>query len=190
MPETIKWGPKSCVIESSKIISFSGLKITQSAKTETQSSSGNSVVNVKGKDALNVAFSTTYLVAAGVDPYAHLEEWLSLVGQAHPLYIGGKRIGPQKMTLQSVEVSNTRHTNKGEFLGIDVAIALKEYTTEQTVKPTASAKKASGSSSGSKSSSSGLKKKVEAMKATATKSEKSLRKPKGGAKSSRLEMLN
>lgn len=186
MPETIKWGPKSCVIESSRVIPFSGLKITQSAKTETQTSDGNSVVNVKGKDALNVAFSVTYLVAAGVDPYANLEEWLSLVGQAHPLYIGGKRIGPEKLTLQSVEVSNTRHTNKGEFLGIDVAIALKEYTAGQVTKPAASTKKSSGSKSGGSGT---LKNKVDAMKATATKSEKSLRKPGGAQKTSREAML-
>lgn len=184
MPTTASWGPKSFVIEVSKIIPFSGLKITQSVKTETQTSSGSSVVNMKGKDAMNVAFTTTYLAAAGVDPYAHLEEWLSLIGQSHPLYIGGKRIGPQKLTLQSVEVSNTRHTNKGEFLGIDVAIALKEYATEQTTKNAAS----SGSSSG--------KKKSKAMNATASKSDKAQRSPRkakrggSGTTNNKVVMLN
>lgn len=163
------WGPKSFVVDGSKIIPLSGLKITQAVKTETQTSSGNSVANIKGKDALNVSFTTTYLVAAGVDPHAQLDEWLSLVGQAHPLYIGGKRIGPQKLTLQNVEVSNTRHTNSGDFLGIDVAITLKEYATEQTTKSSkGNSKKASD------------KKKYDAINATAGSADRASHNPRAG----------
>ena len=185
MPTSVKWGPKSCEISTSRIIPFSGLKITQAAKTETQTNtSGGSVVNVKGRDAMSVALTVKYLAAAGVDPHAQMEEWLALVGKAYPLYIGGKRIGPAELTLKNVEVANTFHTNSGDILGLDVALTFQEFATEQTVKPAASTKKASGSSG-----SSSLKKKVEAMKATASKPEKSLRKPRG-EKSSRLEMLN
>lgn len=183
MPTAVKWGPKSCVIESSRIIPFSGLKITQAAKTETQTNtSGGSVVNVKGRDAMNVSLTVKYLATAGVDPHAQMEEWLALVGKAYPLYIGGKRIGPAELTLKNVEVANTFHTNSGDILGLDVALTFQEFATEQTVKPAASGSKSSGSGS--------LKKKVEAMKATASKPEKSMRKP-GGAKKSIMEaMLN
>ena len=185
MPTSVTWGPKSCEISASKIIPFSGLKITQAAKTETQTNtSGGSVVNVKGRDALNVSLSVQYLAAAGVDPHAQMEEWLALVGKAYPLYIGGKRIGPAELTLKNVDCSEVGHTNSGELLGLTVALSFQEFSTGQTTK-----KSSGSSSSGSLQKKVDEAKKAAAMSATPTKAEKSLRKPTGNPKSSRGEML-
>ena len=176
MPTTAKWGPMQFVVTSSKIIPLSGLKITQAVKTETQTNSnGNSVTNIKGKGAMAINFSTTYLASAGVDPRAKFEEWLALVGKAHPLYIGGKRVGPKQLTLENVEISNTKHTNGGAFLAVEVAVSLKEYADETTTKTTT--KKSSSKSSSAKSSSKAATKatiaaKKQAMESTASKQDK------------------
>ena len=177
MPITAKWGPMQFVVTSHQIVPLSGLKISQSVKTETQTSSdGDSVTNVKGKDAMSISFSTTYLASAGVDPRSKFEKWLELVGKAYPLYIGGKRVGPKQLTLEKVEITNTKHTNGGAFLAAEVAVSLKEYSSETTTKTTTkkSSKKSSSKSSGSskEATKAAISEKKQAMESTASTQDK------------------
>ena len=182
MPITAKWGPMQFVVTSHQIVPLSGLKISQSVKTETQTSSdGDSVTNVKGKDAMSISFSTTYLASAGVDPRSKFEKWLELVGKAYPLYIGGKRVGPKQLTLEKVEITNTKHTNGGAFLAAEVAVSLKEYSSETTTKTTtkkssskSSSKKSSSKSSGSskEATKAAISEKKQAMESTASTQDK------------------
>jgi hypothetical protein len=79
-----------------------------------------------------MSFSATYIRAAGVDPRAKYEQWESLLGKVHPLYIGGKRFGPAKMMLKSISISDLLLSNNGDFLRVTVSVNLEE---EKVSKP-------------------------------------------------------
>lgn len=172
MPVTGYWGPKQFVVSEQKIIPVDGLKISQAVKVETQNAAdGNSVSNIKGKDAMEVSMKVSYYVQVGADPISEMNGWLNLLGQSHPLYIGSQQIGSTNLTLQKVQVEDEIHNNKGEFFGLVVAIALKELSsTSGSVK-----------SSGSQKSSSGSGDKTSALRASPSQDEKKEKNPRGGS---------
>ena len=177
MPVTGYWGPKQFVVSDQKIIPVDGLKISQAVKVETQNAAdGNSVSNIKGKDAMEVSMKVAYYVQAGANPISEMNGWLNLLGQSHPLYIGSQQIGSKNLTLQKVQVEDEIHNNKGEFFGLVVAIALKELSSTST--PTASN---STKSSGSKKSPSGSGDKTSALRASPSQDEKKEKNPRGGS---------
>ena len=128
MQYTANWGPKGFVVSANKIVPLMDLKSSVSVRTETQTdASGTSQTNQKGRELQKITLSTIYLRAAGVDPRAQVEEWEALVGQSHPLMIGGRRFGPAKMMLKGVN-SDLTTGNDGTFLQADVAFTFEEYT--------------------------------------------------------------
>lgn len=179
MPVTGHWGPKQFVVAQSKIIPVEGLKISQAIKVETQNAAdGDSVSNIKGKDAMEVAMKVAYYAPAGANPISEMNGWLNLLGKSHPLYIGSHQIGSKNLTLQKVQIEDELHTNSGDFLGLSVAITLKEFTSGKST--------SSGSSGSSRSTgtSSGSGDKTAALRASPSQEEKEEKNPrKSGGRS-------
>lgn len=168
MPVTGYWGPKQFVVAEKKVIQFDGLKISQSVKMETQNAAdGDSVSNIKGKDAMEVSMKVAYYASVGANPISEMNGWFNLLGKSHPLYIGSQQIGAKNMTLQKVQVEDEIHNNKGDFLGLAVAITLKEF----------SGGSATSASRSSKSSTSGDK--TSALRASPSAEEKRDKNPRG-----------
>ena len=123
-----RWGPKGFLCTPNKVVPFEGFGTNISAKTENQeSNSGKDKTVIKGLELETMSFSTVYVKGAGVDPWAQVEEWRSLVKKAYPLYIGGKRFGPDKMLLKGVSVKETVFDNSGVMQSVSIDISLEEY---------------------------------------------------------------
>lgn len=175
MPVTGYWGPKQFVVSDKKIIPFDGLKISQAVKVETQNNAnGNSVSNIKGKDAMEVSMKVAYYAPAGANPVSEMNGWLNLLGKSHPLFVGSQQIGSGSLTLQKVQIDDEMHNNKGDFLGLVVSVTMKEFTNGSTTS-------ASGASSGSKKSSSGSADKTSALRASPSQEEKQEKNPRGSS---------
>ena len=132
MTYTARWGPKGFLVSPTKIVPIDGLSASVAVKSDGDS--GSSPTGARALEPQKITFGATYLRAAGVDPLAQFEEWKSLVGQAHPLYIGDKRFGPAKMMLSSVEMSDVLLTNSGEFLKVMLSISMEEYVSDPATK--------------------------------------------------------
>lgn len=182
MEYTALWGPKGFIISPSKIVPLMDLTTAIAVKADNgNDTSGTAVTNVRGRELQKVSLSTLYVRGAGVDPRGQIAEWEAVVGQSYPLYIEGKRFGPPKLTLKSVDVSDVLLSNTGKFLQCAIAVNFEEYT-----EPTAP-KKSSGSSASSGNSASAAKaaetynkiteQKKEALNATAKPLDKATKKP-------------
>ena len=134
MEYTALWGPKGFIVSPSKIVPLLDLTTAFAVKTESGSdASGTATTNTMGRELQTVSLSTLYVRGAGVDPRGQIEEWRAQVGKSYPLYIEGKRFGPAKLMLKSVNVSNVRLTNTGKFLQCTVALQFEEYSNETTI---------------------------------------------------------
>lgn len=132
-----RWGPKGFLCTPKKVVPFESFSSTIAAKTKNQEAEwGKDKIEVRGMELEKMAFSTVYVKCAGVDPWAQVEEWRSLVRKVYPLYIGGKRFGPDKMILKEVGVSETVFNNEGVLLSVRLDISLEEYADEQTTATT------------------------------------------------------
>ena len=191
MGNMAKWGSKVFKVSPSQVVSIVGLTTSVSVKSDTQNdTSGTSKSNSKGLELQPVEFSATYLSALGVDPRAQLESWNSLVGKSNPLYIGGKRFGPQKLTLKKVTASDIMLATDGKMIGVTLKFSFEQYS-KQTGTSSGTKKKSSTSSKSSKDGvdANAAKKaaatykatveKTKALKATASKEDKAAKKTVG-----------
>lgn len=148
MQYTASWGPKGFLVSADKIVPFINLTSTVSVKADTQNdTSGTSKTNTKGRELQPITFSTIYLLAAGVDPRAQVEEWESLVGESNPLIVGGRKFGPDLLMLESVSTTEILTDNFGNFLQAKVDLTFKEYSDTATAKVTQAASASTGASS-------------------------------------------
>ena len=132
-----RWGPKGFLCTPKKVVPFEGFSTTIAAKTKNQENTkGKDKTQIQGLELEKMSFSTTYVKGAGVDPLAQVEEWRSLVKKAYPLYIGGKRFGPDKMLLTEVGVDDTVFSNDGVLLSVRLDISLEEYADGKTTATT------------------------------------------------------
>lgn len=112
-----RWGPKGFIISTNKIVALEGLTTSYTLKRDTNTDTeGTAATNTKGKELQPISFSARYAKALGTDPRGQLDEWEKEVGNAYPLYIGGKLFGPKKLQLESVSVSETSFANDGTLL--------------------------------------------------------------------------
>ena len=202
MGNMAKWGSKVFKVSPSKVLPIEGLTTTVSVKSDTQNdTSGTNKSNSKGLELQPVEFSATYLRALGVDPLAELNSWNSLVGKTNPLYIGGKKFGPAKLTLKKVAASDILlSTVDGTMIQCTLKFSFEQYSKQtgtssgtSTKSTSSSSKKSTSSSSSSKktttSSTSASKKaaatyaatvaKQKALKAAASKEDKAAKKTGG-----------
>lgn len=125
-----RWGPKGFILSPEKIVPLFDLATSVALKSDNGTdTSGAVATNSKGREPQTIEFATTYFKSLNVDPRAQYEEWESLVGTSHPLLIGGKRFGAEKMQLKSINLSDVQLTPTGEFLCATISIVLEECAT-------------------------------------------------------------
>lgn len=124
------WGPKSFFTSPSRIVPFSDFSTSVKLKADSENdTSGTEPTNTRGRELQPVSFSTVYFRAAGNDPMAEFNSWVSLVGMYYPLYVGGRRVGPaERFTLQSVEASDMQQAENGTVLSLAVSLSFIEYS--------------------------------------------------------------
>ena len=167
-----KWGKKGFLVSPTKIVPFTDFKTGKKLKSDSNNdTSGKKPTNTRGIEAQEMSFSVKYLSAAGVNPRAQYEEWCGEIGKSYPLYIEGKRFGPAKMMLQSVDLGESLFSPSGAFIGLTLSISLVEDTTKATA-----ARKSTATTSASKKAAAKyeetVKAKKEAMNATPSKEDK------------------
>lgn len=129
------WGPKGFIVSDQKIAVLQGLSTSLTLKEDSENdTSGTQPTNTRGRELRPISFSVTYMAAAGVDPRAQIEEWESLLGEAYPLMIGGRRFGPPKMKLKQVDSSDIRLTNSGGMICATVSLSFEEFSEGKTSK--------------------------------------------------------
>lgn len=136
-----QWGPKGFLVSPEKIVTFNGFSTSIELSDDSQNdTSGKAPTNTKGKKKQIINMSITYVRSAGVDPRGQFEEWESLVGKANPLYIGGKRFGPENIQLKKIDLSGLQLANDGTFLTATIAVSFEEYVVPKATTSTGSAK--------------------------------------------------
>ena len=139
MGYTARWGPKGFLVSTNKVVPFEGLTTSFALKSDNnKDANGTSTANTRGMELQPISFSTHYHRAMGVIPLAQIEEWKSLVGASHPLYLNGKRFGPAKVKLKSDEVSDIKTDNAGNILSCAMSFSFEEDTSTSTTNATTS----------------------------------------------------
>ena len=129
-----KWGPKGFLVSPAKIAAIEGLMTSATLKSDSQNdTSGTAPTNTRGREAVSISFAVNYIRAAGVDPRAQKEEWESLLGKSYPFYVGGKRFGPELLTLKQVDFEITLDNNGG-FVSVVASVILEEHSDGKTSK--------------------------------------------------------
>lgn len=127
------WGPMGFLVSPQKIIALENFTTSVTLKEDSENdTSGTPPTNTRGRQLIPMSFSETCHASAGVDPLARYSLWSSLIGNAYPLLIGGKRIGPARMKLKNVAMSDTAFTVSGDFIQATISITLEEWSEENT----------------------------------------------------------
>ena len=171
-----RWGPMGFLVSPTKIVPFEDFKSSITLKTDNGNDSKNSATNSRGLELQSMTFSTTYIMAAGVDPRERLAAWGELVGDVNPLYIGSKRFGPSDMQLTKVDIADLVTSDKGDFLSLTLNITLQEKTQKTTKASSSSSKKGKSNSSKAASTYQKTVEKKKAMQATAATDERNRKK--------------
>lgn len=197
-----KWGPKTFLTSPGKIIPFMGFSTSVTLKADSENdTSGTEPTNTRGRELQPFSCSTTYFRAAGNDPLAEFNSWVSLVGLYYPLYVGGRRIGPaERFILQSVDASDMQQAEDGTVLSLTLSFSFTEYSEGKSSKLADVSGGSSGSATGDSTTTTDVVRDEseslaysaanagrkaahqEAMKATASKADKSEKKTGGGGR--------
>lgn len=126
------WNGMRWEVSNSQIAYLEALTTAYSIDTDTNADKeGQKPTESVGLNLIEVSFNTTYRVESGTsDIKGILEKWKSMIGIAAPLIIGNSIFGPDKMQLQSVNVSNVELSPKGVIRAATCAFKLKEFAEE------------------------------------------------------------
>lgn len=126
------WNGMRWEVSSRQIAYLESLTTAYSIDTDTNADKeGQKPTESVGLNLIEVSFNTTYRVESGTsDIKGVLEKWKSMIGVAAPLIIGNSIFGPDKMQLQSVNVSNVELSPKGVIRAATCAFKLKEFAEE------------------------------------------------------------
>jgi len=181
MGYTARWGPKGFLISSNKVVPFEGLTTSFTLKSDNnKDANGTATANTRGMELQPISFSTHYHRSMGVIPLAQIEEWKTLVGASHPLYLNGRRFGPAKVKLKSVEVSDIKTDNAGNILSCAMSFSFEEDTNTSSTNATTASKAASSGSTAGKAKTTydaTVAEKKAAMSATSSTDDKAAKNP-------------
>lgn len=163
------WGIKKFEINPQKIYPFSDFSTAFKLKTDANAdTSGTSPTNTRGRELEQITCSTRLLASAGVLVRNEFGSWRKLVGEAHPLIIGGASFGVGNFQLESVSISETELDMNGNFIAATLSFTFTEYIPANAA---ATAKATATSNSGAGAS------KEQAMSVTASADDKKKKSP-------------
>ena len=139
MATMAKWGPKTWAVSAKKVVALEGLGFSY-----TQISDGTddkkTTAGKRGTELLPLSFTTMLHSGAGVDVWAEIASWKSLVTKVNYFYLNGKNLGP-KLQLRKVDVSETKLDDFGRLRLAKLSFEFKEYDeTTTSVKVSTSAR--------------------------------------------------
>ena len=127
------WGPMGFVVSPQKIITLEKFTTSMTLKEDSENdTSGTEPTNTRGRELVPMAFSETCVAAAGIDPLQRYNLWCALLGEAYPLMIGANRIGPARMKLKNVSMSDVTLSAKGDIIRATLSISLEEWSEGKT----------------------------------------------------------
>lgn len=127
------WGPMGFIVSPQKIITLEKFTTSMTLKEDSENdTSGTEPTNTRGRNLIPMAFSETCVSAAGVDPLQRYNTWGALLGEAYPLMIGVNRIGPPRMKLKSVSMSDVTLSASGAIIQATLSISLEEWSEGKT----------------------------------------------------------
>ncbi|MEK3996672.1 phage tail protein [Psychrobacillus sp. FSL K6-2365] len=124
------FGNVKFVSNSKKILTFSDMKYDSTVRNEKHGVIGRKPIKEYiGPELDTVSFTILLSAANGVKPRTELEVWHRMKHrqEARLLVIGGKILGTDKWTVESVSSSWDIIWNKGELYSCKVDITLEEY---------------------------------------------------------------
>ncbi len=126
------WNGMRWEVSGRQIAYLESLTTAYSIDTDTNADKeGQKPTESVGVSLMEVSFNTTYRIETGTsDIRSVLEQWKAMIGTAAPLIIGNAIFGPDKMQLQSVNVSNVELSPKGIIRAATCAFKLKEFSEE------------------------------------------------------------
>lgn len=127
------WGPMGFIVSPQKIITLEKFTTSMTLKEDSENdTSGTEPTNTRGRNLIPMAFTETCVAAAGVDPLQRYNTWGALLGEAYPLMIGVNRIGPPRMKLKSVSMSDVMLSASGAIIQATLSISLEEWSEGKT----------------------------------------------------------
>lgn len=131
MGKIANWGKTiTFEVSSKKTLTFGKLKRTVSARWKVHNLIGQKPKGeFAGADASGITLEAVLAAERGVKPRKVLEELEEACenGLVDYLYVGGKKIGINKMYLESIEESWDEIWNEGELVKATVALTFAEY---------------------------------------------------------------
>lgn len=123
-----KWGPMKWNVNPHTVLAIQGLSFSfAQVADENTSTEEKKTTNERGTELMPLSFSTVLHSGAGVDVRAEVEKWEKLVTCAYPLYLDGKKLGPARLQLRKVSVSDVKLDNSGRMLLATLSFEFKEY---------------------------------------------------------------
>jgi hypothetical protein len=111
-----QWQGKTWEVSQKRVVTLSGLVTTYAVKTENSAdASGQSATRVTGMALQGLSFETVLSDSLGVNVESELVSWKALVGQSGPFLLAGKRFGPERFLLSSVEVGDVALSDMGRI---------------------------------------------------------------------------
>lgn len=131
MGKIANWG-KTITFEtnSNKVLTFSKFKRTVSGRWQKHNIIGQKPKGeFAGPDASDVTLEAVLSAEHGVKPRSTLDklEKACEKGTVDYLYVGGKKVGANKMCLESISESWDEIWNKGELVKVKVSLTFSEY---------------------------------------------------------------
>ena len=126
------WNEMRWEVSSRQIAYLESLTTAYSIDTDTNADKeGQKPTESVGLSLMEVSFNTTYRIETGTPDIRNvLERWKKMIGTAAPLIIGNAIFGPDKMQLQSGNVSNVELSPKGLIRAATCAFKFKEFAEE------------------------------------------------------------
>lgn len=141
------WGNKKFEVTPNRIYPFNDFATSFKLKTDANSdTSGTTPTNTRGRELEEIKISTRCLAVAGVNVRNEMGSWRKLVGETHPLLIGGTSFGAGEFQLESVDISETQLDVNGNFLAATLSFTFREFTTSQKAATTKATKTTKNSS--------------------------------------------
>lgn len=154
MATTAKWGSKSWVISSKQVKALEDLAFSYEQVADNNTSTEEQkTTNERGTELFPLTCTTVLHAGAGVDVRSEIESWGKLVTKVEYFYLNGKKLGPGKLQLRKVSVSNVKLDDLGRMRLATISLEFKEYdpdTTSVKVSTTALKVKASTSAKSAK----------------------------------------
>lgn len=149
MATMAKWGSKSWAISSKQVKALEDLAFSyEQAADNNTSTEEQKTTNERGTELFPLTCTTVLHSGAGVDVRSEIESWGKLVTKVEYFYLNGKKLGPGKLQLRKVSVSDVKLDDLGRIRLATISLEFKEYDPDTTsVKVSTTALKVGASTS-------------------------------------------